>query len=83
MHCVALKFYPNQKNPARASGRGVYRVEIPLLAWIPEDPAIGVERLGPGKTLVIRTTTHVKRGSRVDPLKLALAGVLDSGRGRA
>ena len=78
---VGLQFYPNQKNPARASGRGVYRVVAYALTNGVE-PAITVApapSVGRHPTLYLRTQRGFKHGSRVDPLKIAL----DAARKRA
>jgi hypothetical protein len=73
---VGLQFYPNQKNPARASGRGVYRV----VACSPHD-LLGTDILVsmPARHLWMNSTRAFKPGSRVDPLKIAL----DAARKRA
>jgi hypothetical protein len=70
---VALAFYPNQKNPSRPSGRGIWRViscgevSVPLAA-----PR--VQRLLPGRQILVMLVDRMlKPRSRVDPVRLALA----------
>lgn len=64
MGAVVLRFYPNQKNPARESGFGVYRVE----GWLPRSgPAIQVHPAAGYAQLVLHTDRVLKKGSRVDP----------------
>lgn len=70
---VALSFHPTHKNPARANGRGVYRV---MDCWVDgrlrspdwQKPIRVCQEL-----LILHATRPYKRGSRVDPLKIALA----------
>lgn len=68
---VLLSFHPEHKNPARGDGRGVYRV---VDSWDAEtadlaEPLIRVWQ----RFLRMRAPRRYKRGSRVDPLKIALA----------
>jgi hypothetical protein len=66
---VALTFHPNQKNPARADGHGVYRVFD--CRRFSREPLMWVNNYI--RVLWLRTTREYKIGSRVDPLKIALA----------
>ena len=68
---VALTFRPNQKNPARASGRGVWRV-ADSGTW-PDVQAMCPSVVG--DWLFIGADREYKPGSRVDPAKLALRGL--------
>lgn len=74
---VALTFHPNQKNPARASGFGTYRVAD---CWREPDDAATRIFFGHRKAivyadgmLVLQAPRAYQHGSRVDPLKIALA----------
>jgi hypothetical protein len=73
MGAVILRFHPNQRNPARKSGYGVYRVA----GWLPRAlHDVYVEAMGPvyrENALIVRTDRVYKKGSRVDPLKILLA----------
>lgn len=72
---VALKFYPNQKNPARSGGKGVWRVDGHVL-YSESEPAIEIRSdVGetPGRRLLVIARRFYKHGSRVDPLRIALA----------
>ena len=68
---VSLRFYPRQANPARASGRGVYRVVCcshvgnPLKIRVDQRPDMG------GPILRMMAEREFKVGSRVDPVKIA------------
>jgi hypothetical protein len=71
---LMLQFYPNQANPARASGRGVYRVYscgyvLPRLTA----PLVHVQHY-PGRRslLEVLAARGYKVGSRVDPVRVAL-----------
>lgn len=70
---LALQFYPNQANPARADGRGVYRVkaciEVPSCVRI-----AGLVYTHPRARplLWLFAARPYKVGSRVDPLRVAL-----------
>lgn len=70
---VFLRFFPNQANPKRPNGRGNYRVVGVTKAAGRE----GVNVLHTGapekRVMCLSTSRQVKVGSRVDPLKLALA----------
>lgn len=70
---VALTFHPNQKNPARESGYGVYRV---VDSWY-DGQALWPEFRQTVRVyqqlLLLHASRLYKRGSRVDPLKIALA----------
>jgi tagatose-1,6-bisphosphate aldolase non-catalytic subunit AgaZ/GatZ len=69
---VALVFYPSQKNPARPSGMGIYRV---VSCWpVGIRCAARTAEMYGRRVLFIATSRKVKAGSRVDPLRLALAG---------
>jgi len=68
MYLTALAFYPNQANPARASGRGVWRVKACTEAAPADNPrVITVNRI-----LILRTRRRFKEGSRIDPKKALL-----------
>jgi hypothetical protein len=67
---VALTFHPNQKNPARESGYGVYRV-VGRFTGSGRDKPIDLS-VG-GDRLILHADRAYKIGSRVDPLKIALA----------
>jgi hypothetical protein len=66
---VALTFHPKQKNPARESGLGVYRVSDCWERYFGNDESI---RVVDGE-LVMPAARRYIYGSRVDPLKIALA----------
>jgi hypothetical protein len=69
---VSLKFHPNQANPARQSGRGVYRVHECRDWWTPIYRPTVIDAAA-GRLLVMRADRPYKKGSRVDPKKIALA----------
>lgn len=69
---VALQFYPNQANPARPSGKGVYRV---AKCWHTGNP--NPIRVFPApkrdcNRLYMQVSREFKPGSRIDPVKAAL-----------
>lgn len=64
---VALRFYPNQTNPARPTGKGVYRV---VECFPSEEKGITVNPFS-GLMYMPADRAYLRR-SRVDPLKLAL-----------
>lgn len=67
---VALTFHPNQKNPARENGSGVYRVSA---CWQERlEGTFPVMRVSDNE-LVMKADRVYKVGSRVDPAKIALA----------
>jgi hypothetical protein len=71
---VALTFHPAQKNPARASGFGVYRVKRCYMVHYPVFEGDVHVFLNEGTTIMYLTADRVyKERSRVDPLKIALA----------
>jgi hypothetical protein len=74
---LKLKFYPNQANPARVSGRGVWRVVRSYEAQETKLPPIcTIENVGAEthtRYLYMTADRLYKSGSRVDPLKVALA----------
>lgn len=65
MSAVVLKFYPNQSNPRRASGRGVWRVK----RFFPHSP-ISLGFFIVGNALITRADREYKVGSRVDPRRI-------------
>ena len=70
---AGLTFHPNQKNPARKSGRGVWRVAS---CW--RSPAIFRHARPPRVLdgyLFVDADRIYKIGSRVDPKALALRGL--------
>lgn len=72
MFNVCVRFKPNQKNPARASGRGVYRV-VGCTPWPHAfTKLIRVGKQVGGPFISIISTRALKVGSRVDPLRIAL-----------
>jgi hypothetical protein len=75
---LKLKFCPNQANPARTSGKGVYRVVRSYEAAHSKLPSIAVLHYYEGgwdRFLYMTADRHYKPGSRVNPLKIALAAV--------
>jgi hypothetical protein len=72
---IALRFHPHQKNPARPSGLGVYRV-VNCIWAAPTDPLIFVWPAGifldeaKPAYLLLRTERAYKVRSRVDPRKV-------------
>lgn len=72
MGAVVLRFYPNQKNPARKSGFGVYRVDTWMADdyWPRRNNGLRVVDIRGVPELVIRTDRVFKKGSRVDPLRI-------------
>jgi hypothetical protein len=67
---IAARFYPNQANPARPSGRGVYRVvESYFYEGFGPAPRIRVTNTNGRKCLRLRVTRIFKKGSRIDPAK--------------
>ncbi|MBF6571702.1 MAG: hypothetical protein IVW54_22915 [Candidatus Binataceae bacterium] len=71
MKAAALTFHPRQKNPARKSGRGVYRV---VACW--RMPGHGQRPVcREGRVLYVEADRVYQQGSRVDPLRLALRGL--------
>lgn len=69
MFTVALLFYPNQANPARACGRGTWRVKACWPTLKSQTPHIN---RGPGgsKRLIVTAGRSFKVGSRVDPANM-------------
>lgn len=68
---VKLAFYPKQANPARAGGRGVYRVvaSYPCKTVRPRIQCyLATDR--PGRYLYLNAPREYKRGSRVDPRRV-------------
>lgn len=66
---VICRFYPNQKNPQRASGRGVWRV---VNCWkIHTRPLFLVTRFEDeaGPLLSVTASRLYRYGSRIDPRK--------------
>ena len=78
-YAVSLAFYPNQTNPLRPSGRGVWRVKAVsgrIPPYLVERPGLTVFPglvTGKGARLVLFTHRPVKARSRVNPR--ALVGV--------
>lgn len=74
-HRVSLKFHPNQANPARASGRGLWRVVYSQVMEKPASIRTGHYCVNGRITPLLRMPADraYKSGSRVDPLKIALA----------
>jgi hypothetical protein len=67
MFICALLFYPNQANPARASGRGVWRV----WSCVKHQPADARMRVAVRSGMMfLRTTRAYKPRSRVDPARM-------------
>lgn len=73
---VVLTFHPNQANPARAGGLGVWRVLTSLTVHpsmnVPPIRVAAPTLLAKNKTLRLLTAKAYKPRSRVDPEKLAL-----------
>jgi hypothetical protein len=64
MNLVLLTFHPNQANPARASGKGVWRVRgFSAGGGLPNTPRVQVVY----GCLILVTARHYQIGSRVDP----------------
>jgi hypothetical protein len=69
---VKLAFHPNQANPARAGGRGVWRVKFcSALPSFYSPVHVWGDREG-SKLLSLAVARVYKVNSRVDPKKLAL-----------
>lgn len=67
---VALTFHPEHKNPARPSGKGVWRVDG---CWQDDGPLpLRVSATG---RLLISAARAFKVRSRVDPVRLALSAL--------
>jgi len=72
MNALHLQFCPNQKNPARQSGKGVYRV----VGCVPSKVEVAIRALhdpvSGGSILQVPCSRMLKRGSRVDPARTAI-----------
>lgn len=74
MFQASIAFYPNQANPQRESGKGVYRVVACGEITAPLVATPRVDKLLPGrKILTMIVDRLLKPKSRVDPVRLALA----------
>jgi hypothetical protein len=65
MPAVAVKFYPNQSNPKRASGRGNWRVVKVFPAFPPIRPYVALSG-----NMILPADREYKVGSRVDPRRI-------------
>jgi hypothetical protein len=64
MPAVAVRFYPHQSNPKRASGRGNWRVVKFFAGLNPIQPYVSMG------CMMLRADREYKVGSRVDPRRI-------------
>lgn len=77
---ASLVFKPNQKNPQRENGKGVWRVRFCFEVGNPLKTRVQYHspHVLSQKYLCLMVTREYKVGSRVDPVKLALAYLRES-----